>query len=53
MKFNAAWFYEEYKTALRTLDIAWGEQHLMTVETSEEEGSISFIGNGRRLTVFV
>lgn len=51
MKFNGDWFYDEFKDALRTLGLNWGEKHLVTIVVKED--AITFRGNGRTLTIEV
>ena len=51
MKFNGDWFYDEFKDALRTLGLNWGEKHLVTIEV--KGGAITFSGNGRSITIEV
>jgi len=53
MKFNADWLYDEFKDALRTLGLNWGEKHLMTIEIDEQKGEITFRGNGRSFSMLV
>lgn len=51
MKLNGDWFYEEFKDALRTLGLNWGEKHLVTIEV--KDGEITFRGNGRSIIIEV
>lgn len=53
MKFNLDWFYEELKDALRTLNLGWGDKHLVSVEANEAEGTLTFKGNGRSVTITI
>ena len=53
MKFNAEWFYTEFKDAIRILDLSWGDHDKITIETNEVDGTITFKGNGRSLTVSI
>lgn len=53
MKFNLEWFYEEMKDAIRILDLGWGDKHLIAIETNEQDGTLTFKGNGRSLTISI
>lgn len=50
-EFNGGWFYYELKEALRHLQLSWGEMDRVHVEINE--GTITFSGNGRSITVQV
>lgn len=51
MKLNGDWFYDQFKYALKTLGLSWGDKGHLTIGFDDRSGLVTFQADRRMLQI--